>query len=399
MDKTDNNSLNDDESMRSVDSKANENKTEEPVSRKSFISQSSLLPINDICESCHTTRVKDVDLHIRSLYESIEIHKELVEQSQKEREEALVLYEEAQQTIKKLQSYNEQLLYELQAKKQEYKKMEANFYSHVGVIRATDDDLSTIQPEIGHIMNQISNFCLGLRSKMDSEAGRVFVFSRWPERVNRIQELRMKNSSNQDQDKEQLEPAFITLFVEKYIIDTLIKHILLQPIQIGVSINDAYQQLEKWMMARHPSWATRFRQQINALIAKQPKEEEQVMKSAQDELVKDILETLSPIYPSIKENGMSTEKKVIALVQRVCKLSTAIKGQEIEIFPLMTIEEGITLFDAQLMKAASKSRSEGTVELVISPPFITNHMIDHKDDDREEEEGHGFIVQGKVYCI
>ncbi|CAO3629698.1 unnamed protein product [Cunninghamella blakesleeana] len=277
--------------------------------------------------------------------------------------------------------------------------METNFYSHVGVVRVSDDDLSTIKPEIIHILNQISNFCLQLRSKMDIEAATVFISTRWLEEINRIQDYKMKNcNGQQDQDPDKLEPAFITLFVEKYLIDIFINHILLQPVQIGVSINDAYQQIEKWLILRHQGWATRFRQQINALIVKQPKEEEQAIKSAQYELVNTILETLLPIYPSITENIDPTKKKLITLIERVCKLSTAIKGQEITIFPLMTIKEGTTLFDPQLMKPASRGKSEGVVQLVISPPFITNHIIDHKDG-KENEEDYGFIVQGKVYCI
>ncbi|KAI8089101.1 uncharacterized protein BX664DRAFT_332165 [Halteromyces radiatus] len=395
--------------------------------RGSSLSSNSIRNNNDhrnskevnICMKCQGTLDNDKDLQIRSLYESIEIHKELVEQSQREREEALEQHDEArqalqqhQQQLQQLQLESQHLNHDLQVTKQAYQRMETNFYTHMCAIRATDDDLSTIQPELCHIFSQVNNFCMGLRSKMDEVAGTSFVLAQWPEKEDWIRQqwMNKETTTTTDNDIEQekkkmkkettsLEPAIITLFIEKYIASLLIDKILLEPIQLGVSINQAFAQLDTWMRSRQKKeWSTRLRQQLCAMVVKMKDDEEKLaMEKAQTDLVQTVLATLAPIYPN-QDHPM--EKKLMGLVQRTCKLAAAIKGQDVDIHP-MILQESKSVFDPHLMKAVNKGNPDGTIYLVITPPFIAEQDASSTVvvDDDDDQHHHGFLVQGKVLCL
>ncbi|ORX61282.1 hypothetical protein DM01DRAFT_1276282, partial [Hesseltinella vesiculosa] len=333
----------------------------------------------------------DKDLTIRSLYDSIAIHKQLVEQSQNEREESADLYEgaqqllkEQQQTIERLQKDNSQTIDELNTKRQEYKRMETNFYAHMCAIRATDDDLSTIQRKITNLFSQISNFCMGLRSQVDIDAGTSFVLKYWPRMEPWIREQWMDTNGK-------LSAAHITVFVEKFIAETLIHRIFDEPIQLGTSVNTAFAYIDKWMRARQKhDWSVRLRQQLTSLMVKQPMEESSNIKRAQANLADDIFEVLDQIYITVSDTSRA---KLLSQIQKSCELALAVHGQEAIIRPYV-IEEGVSQFQAELMKPNNKGKEDGVVYLVVSPPFVV-------DDPTPEsgQECHGFIVQGKVVCF
>ncbi|KAI8073868.1 hypothetical protein BC940DRAFT_315468 [Gongronella butleri] len=136
----------------------------------------------------------DKDLVIHSLNESLSIHKEILEKIHMEKEDSITrlkqqrqvemleieqtrqLLEEQMDRYNKLDAAYHVLLKDLDAKKRDYDKMETKFYSHVKTIRATDDDLSTIQQELGHMASQLNNLCMGLKSRMDVDAASAYLF-------------------------------------------------------------------------------------------------------------------------------------------------------------------------------------------------------------------------------
>lgn len=359
-------------------------------------------------QSVHSFRVldpqkdteSDKDLIIHSLHESLHIHKEILEriQSEKEKYQSQIEQErqEEKQTLENWRQTSQQVLeeqydrcqeleqnisllkQELEAKKEAYQKLEVNFYSYVKQIRVTDDDLSTIQPEISHLLSQLNNTCMGLKSKMDRQGGTNFVFQSWPEKVELIKKYMMTNG-------DLLDTSYITLFVEKYLINTLLTHVLDVPIHLGVSINDAFQELDDWMASRNKEWSNRLRQQVCALVVQQPGDEEEQMQKAKDQLLQDIVSVLGSVYPALKQDP----KKIENLIQRASKLNLAVKGQEIKIERL-PIEEGVTHFDGETMKATAKGKPNGIVFLAITPTFVAKDELDNE---------HGFIVPGKVFCV
>ncbi|OBZ85138.1 hypothetical protein A0J61_06815 [Choanephora cucurbitarum] len=360
--------------------------------------------------SVHSFRVmeakeseSDKDLVIHSLNESLHIHKEILEKIQSEKE-AYHQQIEKERELEKQQADSwrqaseraleeqlnrcseleysiSQLRRELEIKKEDYKKLEVKFYSYVKQIRVTDDDLSTIQPEISHLLSQLNNTCMGLKSKMNREQGTIFVFKHWEHRTDLIRKYMIPSGN----DSDLLDTSYITFFVEKYLIHTLLQRILDVPIHLGVSINDSFQEVNEWMASRNKEWANRLRQQVCALVVQQPGDEEKGIADARQQLLDEIVEELHPVYPSLKQDP----KKIENLISRASKLNLAIKGQEIKIERL-PIEEGVTRFDGETMKATAKGKPDGIVFLSITPTFVARDEVDNE---------HGFTIPGKVFCI
>lgn len=382
------------------------NSTAVDVTTKEFKSS-----VEDRKNSVHSFRVidsqqdsdSDKDLIIHSLHESLHIHKEILERIQNEKEvyqeqiekerlkekEIVENWKESSERVLQEQSNQchememniNKLKQELELKKEEYSKLEVNFYSYVKTIRVTDDDLSTIQPEISHLLSQLNNTCMGLKSKMDRQGGTDFVFEHWSDKADLIKKYMLPKNSKDGL----LDTSYITLFVEKYLINTLLSNAIDVPIHLGISINDAFKELDDWMSTRNKEWSNRLRQQICSLVVQQPGDEEEQIQEAKNQLLARIVSVLESVYPPLKNDP----KKIENLIQRASKLNLAVKGQEIKI-ERMPIEEGVTLFNGETMKATVKGKPNGIVFLAITPTFIARDELDNE---------HGFTVPGKVFCI
>jgi hypothetical protein len=157
---------------------------------------------------------------------------------------------------------------------------------------------------------------------------------------------------------------------------------------MGVSINDAFKDVQDWMADRNDEWTTRLRQQICSLVIQKPGDEETNIEEAKDKLLEHIINDLHVAYPSLKEDA-NQRKKIENLITRASKLSLAMKGQDIKIKRL-AIKEGADFYDTTTMKTTAKGKPNGLVFLQITPPFIAQDEIDSE---------HGFVVPGKVFCI
>lgn len=357
----------------------------------------------------------DKDLVIHSLNESLHIHKEIMERIHaekeayvahlnKERHDELEDIERTKQSLEeqmdrynKLDAAYSALRRELDSRKDDYQRMEAKFYAHVKSIRATDDDLSTIQHEISHLSSQLNNLCMGLKAKMDIQAGSDFLLERYhDQRLLFKKYLVNSNKDDGDDSSMLLESRHITMFTEKLIMELLVEHIFDQPLHIGVSVNEAYDKVSTWMRKYNEDWAQRFRQQMSALLANQAQlqDERESIEQANADLVDVILQQLGHIYPELQNQAgdylKMQRKKIDTMVTRAARLNLAIKGQDIEIKHQDIAEGGVAEFDSALMKADGKGKPEGHVLFMISPPFLA---IDPNDTH------HGFIIHGKVFCI
>lgn len=354
----------------------------------------------------------DADLYISSLKESLMMHKEIVERIENEKEQYIEAmtekqqkerdtYERALQSMQfeldqqrleaeRLRTSYHALQADLEKKKQEYNKMEANYYSYLRQIRATDDDLSTIQVETSHLLSQISNMCMSLRSKLNRKACTEFVEQRWPDLVDALRKKLLETDDTKDENDAtvELDSGYLGLLVEKFIVETIIERILSQPIHPGLSVNEAFSQVQGWMQKRNSEWAARLRQQMSALAVKQLDDEAQSVKDTIDKIIQDLVDQITQLCNQTNKDA-GVEKKIQNIITRAAKLNLAIKGQELPVTTL-TIEEGVAEFNGDRMKAASKGKSEGTVFAVISPPFTASDPADPE---------HGFTVPAKVLCL
>ncbi|RCH95090.1 hypothetical protein CU097_010956 [Rhizopus azygosporus] len=306
----------------------------------------------------------DKELILFSLNESLLMHKEMVERVQNEKDDVEDDYEqerrereakinEAKRVLEEkqreqgqkrdiLETQAEQLKRELASRETEYRRMESKFQSHMRSTRASDDDVSTIQRDLGSLLQDISDLCEKVPSDFDHQ------------------------SVSKEEDVE------TRWLVEKWVVQVMIDDILNKPIQPGVVINNAFGRIFEWVKKRNTSWAVRMRQQITTFIVRQSNDD---IEQAKKEIVEKIMTVLH----------FAAQSDIIDLVDRAVRLNLALKCQE-ALVEIMPIQEGGS-FDSQIMNSVTEE--EGCINLVIVPPFMV------------KEADHRFIllIPAKVHCV
>lgn len=336
----------------------------------------------------------DKDLIIYSLNESLQIHKEIVERIQnekddledqyelemaskkeREQEERLKIAQEQQQAeekLNKLEQLHQNLLQELENKKLEYKRMETRFHSHVkGVNKQDQDDLSNMTIQINQLLSQVSEFCASLSTSTDTKVDMIYDW--WPT----IEKERYKQAlSNLDIQQT------IALLLEKKIMEIFIQDIFNCSIHPGVSLNNSFQQIHHWVEKRNTSWASRMKQQITSFIVQQSNEEGDKIDLAKKDIKAKIFFFLKQL------NAVQEEEKeeITKLVEMVFQLNLALKCcQEEYKIDILPIKEDQDLFDKNYMVRLGSKEEEDPVKIVISPPFVAKEKLN-------------VIVPAKVYC-
>lgn len=265
----------------------------------------------------------------------------------------------------------------------EYSAIEHSFFEHTRVIRATDDDLSTIRDSFKLLKYSIARLIMTLNKKADKQRAANKFIATWPQ------------LTIVDPATGEMEPSFVNLLSEKLVHEHLVRSVFSAPIYPGLKVNDAYDALNKWLQAHQSNFSIRLRQQMAAVVAKSKNvENSEIQLSANKEKIKIatlIYEDLAEVYhPFLKENDASVEQeekryynKICDIVDKAMKLTIAIRGQEVEI-TTVAIEEGNQQpFEEETMTEA-KGRNNGLVRFCICPTFMGG--------DRE----HGFLEKGKV---
>lgn len=143
----------------------------------------------------------DKDLIIYSLNESLQIHKEIVERIQNEKDDIEYQYEQekeledqhiqkekdereeeakiAGEKLGRLEGLYQSLLKELEAKKLDYRRMESRFHSHVKSISNSTDQAS-IEQQLRTVMQKVSDLCLPLSDTATASTLDYF-FGYWPD--------------------------------------------------------------------------------------------------------------------------------------------------------------------------------------------------------------------------
>lgn len=332
----------------------------------------------------------DKDLIIYSLNESLQIHKEMVERVQNEKDDIEYQYEldkaeeskiidkekqkvnneqnESTEKVNKLEAMYQALLKELECKKLDYRRMESRFHSHVKDITSKEDDIHSIKTQINDLLNKVTQLCLPLSTTATS-ATLDYFFERWPDMMGHYFE------------NEELESSTISLLTEKMLLETIMHDILQTPIHPGTTLNQAFGKIHHWVNKRNTSWAARIRQQICAFLVKQSNEETESINAQKQAMIHDVWEKLCSIYNVDEKEEL--KEKWTDIIEDAFKLNVVIKCQDKPPVEILQIEEG-ALFDGNLMKAYNEG---DTIAFIVSPPFSTG-------DDSSE----GFLIPAKVYC-
>ncbi|CAO3641368.1 unnamed protein product [Mucor hiemalis] len=335
----------------------------------------------------------DKDLIIYSLNESLQIHKEIVERIQNEKDDLEDQYEQEKakewnefeedkneieskkeiivNQVNKLELICQNLLNELEVKKLEYRRMETRFYSHIKSIRSSEDDLSTIYPQYIQLFSQIHNFSTSIKSKLSNKNN---ILEYWWNKDSIVNQSIQHHLSSLDVD-------MIVLLTEKIFTEVIVHEILQTSIHPGVSLNNSFGEIHHWVEKRNTSWATRMKQQIASFVVKQSNEENDQIETAKEEIINKVLTLLSQVYNDTDK----MKRKVTSIVNLATKLNLAVKCQENEVVIDSFEEGGVTMFDENTMVSIENNTGDSLL-LVITPQIVA--LGDH-----------GFNIPAKVYCV
>lgn len=337
----------------------------------------------------------DKDLIIYSLNESLQIHKEIVERIQNEKDDIEYQYEQekelenqqiqkekdereeeakiASEKLGRLEGLYQSLLKELEAKKLDYRRMESRFHSHVKSIRNSTDQAS-IEQQLRQLMQKVSDLCLPL-SETATASTLDYFFGYWPDMMQHFFE------------NEELDTAAISLLTEKLLMDTIMQDILQTSIHPGVSLNHAFGKIHHWVEKRNRSWAARMKQQISSFVVKQSNEEAEAIQAATNRIIDNTSQQLCQIYNVVDAKQINEIKlKWSHIVHDAIQLDTTMKCQEHPTIEILHIEEG-AYYNESTMKS---SREGDVVAFVVTPPFVAS-------GSSSDEEG--FMIPAKVYCV
>ncbi|KAG2230133.1 hypothetical protein BDF21DRAFT_424357 [Thamnidium elegans] len=332
----------------------------------------------------------DKDLIIYSLNESLQIHKEIVERIQNEKDDIEDQFEQEKSLVKKecieieekrddgnkqlskLEAMYNLLLKEVETKRLEYRRMETRFYSHIKSLNSTEQEES-VYPIIYQMISQINNLCSSLEGYMKQDITIDLLSLAWSQHTVTLNIIQTHFSDNQLRDT-----SIISLLTERFIMDIIMEYVLQTSIHPGVSLNNSFETIHDWIDKRNTSWASRLKQQITNFIVSQSNEQSNEIESKKQDIICLLSNSLSHIYDSVDLfNTQITE-----IIQLSLQLNLAIKLQQQQHkLEILSLQQG-SQFNENIMNSVNQGTE---LILVITPPFVADGP-------------HPFIIPAKVYC-
>ncbi|KAF8987203.1 hypothetical protein BGZ52_005625 [Haplosporangium bisporale] len=246
------------------------------------------------------------------------------------------------------------MLQELVHKREkEMDDLRSQYLNDVRQIRATDDDHSTIEQRIRMLNASI------LQLTKSSAGDRSVNLN-----VDAVHSLVKKKYLFGN-----TQPYLLNMFLEKYIMDSLLEEVFNKPFYVGFSLAKEVGLIHSWMNENNFSdQAVRFRQQLCYLSAKCPATQTHAAEEAA-RIAKVFEAKLEKLY-----NNWCGQAKVLDLVTRAIELSLTMRSQGSEITAKVFTNE--VEFDPEKMVAAHKSKEGGKVRVCVLPCFIdTNGAV------------------------
>ncbi|KAI1294251.1 hypothetical protein EDD11_008212 [Mortierella claussenii] len=261
---------------------------------------------------------------------------------------------------------NQELQSKMAKRDRDYEIMSKNYLDHVRMIRATDDDHSTIIERLTHLKAAIEHLIRktqGSRSMNLNRAAAVEHFRN----SGLLEEFPIPESA--------LEPFHLNLYMESVFMSALVTSFFDKPLCCIFDYNKGFKEIYDWMFKRNNKLAVRWRQQLCVMLTQDP-ETKARQETAVTATANALTEVISKVYINSNEGP-----KIRELCSKAFDLAVAMTGLESPVSPV-TVPLG-TPFDSESMATSLKSNTEGIVALVIFPAF--------RDND-------GFSVWPKVWC-
>ncbi|KAG0377806.1 hypothetical protein BGX24_005418 [Mortierella sp. AD032] len=253
------------------------------------------------------------------------------------------------------------------AQKRDYETMSKNYLEHVRLIRATDDDHSTIIDRLTQLKSFIEQVVRKAQGSRSVNLNRAIA----------IEYLKSYGLlDNFPVPERSLEPFHLNLFMEAMVMRALVDRFFDQPLCSVFEYNKGFSQIYDWMNSRNHSQAVRWRQQLCLMLTQDPE-----TKARQEKQVAMTADALTEVISSVY-NGTNEGSKIRDICNRAFELSVAMTGIDSVIKPFNTPLN--TPYDEEYMRTSLKSNPQGKVALVIFPAF-------------KDKEGN-FNIGPKVWC-
>ncbi|KAI9028221.1 hypothetical protein CLU79DRAFT_738282 [Phycomyces nitens] len=287
------------------------------------------------------------------------------------------------QAILILQKRMQRLNGDLLAQKAEYQTLFTEFHENVKHIRATDDDLSTIQKNLSNIQTKIANLSMNLKKHLNPDTAKVneFLLEYWGNTLPNLKYLMKKNLNGSSE----FEYGIINLLVEKMITDTIVQEVYNVPIYLGLPINAHYAALSEWKpFCETKDWSLRLREQLCFLAAKP--EITASLKHKRENISKVLIGLLYQLYPTM---GLREQDKIRSFVDLAAENSLAMHSQKIPVI-CMKLKEGQDKLQDGMKVQYGSAENATTIQVVVSPPFIGNEG---------QESSRCVLLEAKVICV
>ncbi|KAF9154550.1 hypothetical protein BG015_000626 [Linnemannia schmuckeri] len=250
--------------------------------------------------------------------------------------------------------HDREMLQELIYKRdKEMEDLRSKYLNDVRQIRATDDDHSTIEQRVRLLQATI------LQLTKSSAGDRSMNLNQ--EEALQLVKKKYKFANTQ--------PYILNMFLEKYIMDTLLEDVFYSPFYVGFQPAKEFGDIHKWMIENNfMDQATRFRQQLCFISAKAPAAQTHAAQEAA-RIAKSFEVRLEQLY-----NNWNGHAKVLDLVTKAIDLSLTMRSQNAEIMAQQVPLE--SEFDPTRMVPAHKSKDGGKVKVCVWPCFVdTNGVV------------------------
>jgi hypothetical protein len=274
---------------------------------------------------------------------------------------------QTRQAYEQLAKEKQELQAKLDARERDYQTMSKNYLEHVRLIRATDDDHSTIIDRLNQLKTFIEQMIRKAQGSRSCNLNRTAAIE-YLKSYGLLETFPIAEKN--------LEPFHINLFMESIVMNVLVSRFFDQPLCCVFDYNHGFTQIYDWMNSRNHSQAVRWRQQLCLMLTQDAE-----TKSRQEKEVAMTADALTELITRVY-NGSNEGLKIRDICNRAFDLSVAMTGIESVIKP--SVPPLSTPFDEEYMKSSLKSNPQGKVALVIFPAF----------KDKEEN----FNIGPKVWC-
>ncbi|KAI1318045.1 hypothetical protein EDD11_007279 [Mortierella claussenii] len=240
------------------------------------------------------------------------------------------------------------MLQELVHKREkEMDDLRSKYLNDVRQIRATDEDHWTIERRVRLLQAAI------LQLTKSSSGDRAVNLN--AEQAQQLVKKKYKFGNTQ--------PYILNMFLEKYIMDTLLEEVFHGPFYVGCTPAKEYAVIHKWMLDNNfADQAMRFRQQACFVSHKAPVAQQHAVHEA-TRIAKAFEAKLGTLY-----HNWTGQQKVLDMVTKAIELSLAMRSQDAEVQAQVIPSEAE--FDAEKMVPAHKSKEGGKVKVCVMPCFI-----------------------------